>query len=117
MNGDPIGRKVDLNAHNSYDTLAHTLSGHVFTYDLKASKMLDGSSGFSLTYEDRDGDWMLVGDVPWGMFLSTVKRLRIMRTSDTNGLGELGIFSLSSEFSGALRKVRHLLFSRYECIE
>ena len=22
-------------------------------------------SDFSLTYEDKDGDWMLVGDVPW----------------------------------------------------
>lgn len=23
-------------------------------------------SEYVLTYEDRDGDWMLVGDVPWG---------------------------------------------------
>lgn len=30
------------------------------------SKLLDGSSEFVLTYKDRDGDWMLVGDVPWG---------------------------------------------------
>lgn len=26
----------------------------------------DGSSGLVLTYEDKEGDWMLVGDVPWG---------------------------------------------------
>lgn len=26
---------------------------------------LDGSSEFVLTYEDKEGDWMLVGDVPW----------------------------------------------------
>ena len=32
----------------------------------KISNLLDGSSGFALTYEDKDGDWMLVGDVPWG---------------------------------------------------
>ena len=25
----------------------------------------DGSSGLVLTYEDKEGDWMLVGDVPW----------------------------------------------------
>ena len=25
---------------------------------------LSGSE-FVLTYEDKDGDWMLVGDVPW----------------------------------------------------
>jgi len=30
------------------------------------SKLLDGSSKFVLTYEDKEGDWMLVGDVPWG---------------------------------------------------
>ena len=33
---------------------------------MKASKLLDGSCEFALTYEDKDGDWMLVGDVPWG---------------------------------------------------
>ncbi|KAJ7977170.1 Auxin-responsive protein [Quillaja saponaria] len=49
-------------------------------------KLLDGSSEFVLTYEDKEGDWMLVGDVPWGMFLSSVRRLRIMRTSEANGL-------------------------------
>lgn len=27
--------------------------------------LLDGSSDFVLTYKDKDGDWMLVGDVPW----------------------------------------------------
>lgn len=31
----------------------------------KASKLLDGLSEFLLTYEDKEGDWMLVGDVPW----------------------------------------------------
>lgn len=30
------------------------------------SKLLDDSSEFVLTYEDKEGDWMLVGDVPWG---------------------------------------------------
>lgn len=30
------------------------------------SKLLDSSSEFVLTYEDKEGDWMLVGDVPWG---------------------------------------------------
>ncbi|XP_048428293.1 auxin-responsive protein IAA31 isoform X2 [Pyrus x bretschneideri] len=32
-----------------------------------------------LTYQDQDGDWMLVGDVPWEIFLTTVKRLKITR--------------------------------------
>lgn len=32
-------------------------------YDLSATKLLDGTSEFSLTYQDKDGDWMLVSDV------------------------------------------------------
>lgn len=36
----------------------------------RPSKLLDGSSDFVLTYEDKDGDWMLVGDVPWGYVIS-----------------------------------------------
>ena len=38
----------------------------MITDNAKASKLLDGFSEFALTYEDKDGDWMLVGDVPWG---------------------------------------------------
>ncbi|KAM2180769.1 hypothetical protein ACFX1R_035570 [Malus domestica] len=33
-----------------------------------------------LTYEDEEGDWLIVGDVPWEMFLSAAKRLKITRT-------------------------------------
>ncbi|KAJ8616776.1 hypothetical protein MRB53_036148 [Persea americana] len=81
MDGVPIGRKVDLNAHVSYETLAQALedmfhrpsaircSGHqddMIIDARKPSKLLDSSSEFVLTYEDREGDWMLVGDVPWG---------------------------------------------------
>ncbi|CAL5207072.1 unnamed protein product [Lathyrus oleraceus] len=105
MDGIPIGRKVDLSAHSSYETLAETLEdmfdesttgvtckgsdGEDHNMTIRGEKLsilLDGSSKFVLTYEDKEGDWMLVGDVPWGMFLSSVKRLRIMRTSEANGL-------------------------------
>ena len=41
-------------------------SGEEHDKATRSSKMLDGSSDFVLTYEDKDGDWMLVGDVPWG---------------------------------------------------
>jgi auxin-responsive protein IAA len=99
MDGIPIGRKVNLNAHSCYETLAQMLEDMFFmsttTVNSRGgekeqvanpSKLLDGSSEFVLTYEDKEGDWMLVGDVPWGMFLNSVKRLRIMRTSEANGL-------------------------------
>lgn len=39
----------------------------------KSSKLLDGSSEFVLTYEDKEGDWMLVGDVPWGYVNFVIK--------------------------------------------
>ncbi|XP_020550131.1 auxin-responsive protein IAA12 isoform X4 [Sesamum indicum] len=105
MDGIPIGRKVDLSAHSCYDSLAHTLD-HMFKLSAavgatrsKAEEevimggkrrppiLLDSSSDFVLTYEDKEGDWMLVGDVPWEMFLSSVRRLRIRRTAEVNGLG------------------------------
>lgn len=105
MDGMPIGRKVDLSAHSSYETLAKALEDMfnesttvitckgsngedhgIIIEGERHSKLLDGSSKFVLTYEDKEGDWMLVGDVPWGMFLSSVRRLRIMRTSEANGL-------------------------------
>ncbi|KAJ4891539.1 Auxin-responsive protein IAA13 [Raphanus sativus] len=96
MDGVAIGRKVDLNAHSSYENLAQTLEDMFFrskpgTIGLtgqftKPLRLLDGSSEFVLTYEDKEGDWMLVGDVPWRMFTTSVKRLRVMKTSEANGL-------------------------------
>ncbi|XP_041004818.1 auxin-responsive protein IAA11-like isoform X4 [Juglans microcarpa x Juglans regia] len=107
MDGTPIGRKVDLSAHSCYATLTQKLEDMFQTsstmmnsirssgeeHDMmveatRRSRLLDGSSEFVLTYEDREGDWMLVGDVPWGMFISSVRRLRIMRTSEANGLAQ-----------------------------
>ncbi|XP_073145685.1 auxin-responsive protein IAA12-like [Henckelia pumila] len=99
IDGFPIGRKVDLNAHSCYETLAYTLDDMFrpgVTDGAKRSNMeeqvgmptrlLGGVSDFVLTYEDKDGDWMLVGDVPWEMFLSAVRRLRIMKTDEAKGL-------------------------------
>jgi hypothetical protein len=40
------------------------------------------SSEYVLTYEDRESDLMLVGDVPWEMFTTIVRRLRIMKGVD-----------------------------------
>ncbi|KAI5074808.1 hypothetical protein GOP47_0010769 [Adiantum capillus-veneris] len=94
MDGVTVGRKVDLNAHNSYDGLLSALeemfqpSNNVQggpqtaagskVNDPKHFRLLNGSD-YVLTYEDKDGDWMLVGDVPWSMFTTTVRRLRITR--------------------------------------
>lgn len=97
MEGVPIGRKIDLNTHNGYKSLALALEDmfhrppnfqeNGFSGPSKKSWLVEDCSDYLLTYEDKERDWMLVGDVPWGMFVSTVKRLRIVKTSEGNGLG------------------------------
>ncbi|WZZ24638.1 hypothetical protein YC2023_008039 [Brassica napus] len=104
MDGIPIGRKIDLNAHQCYESLSNTLEdmflkpksvsstqetdGHLET---RLKILPDGSSGLVLTYEDKEGDWMLVGDVPWRMFIGSVKRLRIMKTSEATGAAKMNL--------------------------
>ncbi|KAH7424308.1 hypothetical protein KP509_11G002000 [Ceratopteris richardii] len=92
MDGVTVGRKVDLNAYKSYDGLLGALE-EMFR-PLQSGKdgevkpfLLSSEPGFVLTYEDKDGDWMLVGDVPWSMFTSSVNRLRITRL-EVDGTGK-----------------------------
>lgn len=105
MDGIPIGRKVDLKAYDSYDKLSVAVD-ELFR-DLRAAAqrdpiaagnqrslqkeqvftgLLDGSGEFTLVYEDDEGDRMLVGDVPWEMFVSTAKRLRVLKSSELSTL-------------------------------
>ncbi|XP_074576458.1 auxin-responsive protein IAA27-like isoform X2 [Curcuma longa] len=95
MDGAPYLRKVDLKLYSNYKEFSSALeqmfSGFTIgQYDshgvpgqdgLTESKLTDilSESEYVLTYEDKDGDWMLVGDVPW-------ERLRIMKGSDAIGL-------------------------------
>ncbi|CAN1341156.1 Auxin-responsive protein IAA8 [Linum perenne] len=102
MDGAPYLRKVDLRNYYAYKELSSALekmfscfslgqygshggSGREMLTESKLKDLLHGSE-FVLTYEDKDGDWMLVGDVPWGMFTETCKRLRIMKSCDAIGL-------------------------------
>ncbi|GAB2269550.1 hypothetical protein Dimus_004469 [Dionaea muscipula] len=102
MDGAPYLRKVDLKAYSAYEELSsaletmfscftigryasHGTTGREKLSDSKLKDMLNGSE-YVLTYEDKDGDWMLVGDVPWEMFIETCKRLRIMKSADAIGL-------------------------------
>lgn len=100
MDGMPIGRKVDLNASESYEILAQDLENmfqlttqdHIRAYipmGNRPSRLLDPAADFVLTYEDSEGDCMLIGDIPWKMFLNTVKRLRIMKNLDTNAFAQM----------------------------
>jgi len=102
MDGAPYLRKVDLKNYTAYQELSSALEkmfscftigqygshgtlGREMLSESKLKDLLHGSE-YVLTYEDKDGDWMLVGDVPWEMFIGTCKRMRIMKSSDAIGL-------------------------------
>ncbi|XP_058186125.1 auxin-responsive protein IAA9-like [Rhododendron vialii] len=102
MDGAPYLRKVDLRMYSTYQELSSALEkmfscftigqwgshgspGKDMLSESKLRDMLHGSECV-LTYEDKDGDWMLVGDVPWEMFIESCKRLKIMKSSDAIGL-------------------------------
>ncbi|VAH15141.1 unnamed protein product [Triticum turgidum subsp. durum] len=94
VDGAPYLRKVDLKAYAgytssaSYDQLLATLQdkfiSHLTVRKLgnEEMKLVDAVSGteYVPTYEDKDGDWMLVGDVPWS------QRIRLMKSSEVVNL-------------------------------
>ncbi|KAG5051777.1 hypothetical protein AAZX31_02G136300 [Glycine max] len=88
MEGAPYLRKIDLKVYKSYPELLKALE-NMFKCTFGQYSEREGYNGseYAPTYEDKDGDWMLVGDVPWNMFVSSCKRLRIMKGSEAKGLG------------------------------
>lgn len=88
MDGAPYLRKVDLKLYKSYPELLKALE-HMFKFTIGEYSEREGYDGseYVPTYEDKEGDWMLVGDVPWDMFISSCKKLRIMKGSETSSLG------------------------------
>ncbi|XP_041018096.1 auxin-responsive protein IAA16 [Juglans microcarpa x Juglans regia] len=101
MDGAPYLRKVDLKLYKSYQELSAALGKMFSSFTIgncgsqglmkdfmNESKLIDllNGSEYVPTYEDKDGDWMLVGDVPWEMFVDSCKRLRIMKGSEAIGL-------------------------------
>ncbi|CDY53305.1 BnaA09g56620D [Brassica napus] len=79
VDGAAFLREIDLKMYKRYQDLASALQilfGCFITFDdtLKESECVP-------IYEDRDGDWMLAGDVPWEMFVASCKRLRVMKRS------------------------------------
>ncbi|GAV65516.1 AUX_IAA domain-containing protein [Cephalotus follicularis] len=110
MEGVPIGRKINLSAYDSYEKLFCAID-ELFRGLLAAQRdssvadnhkeMEEANTGSlatsgenTLVYEDNEGDRMLVGDVPWHMFVSAVKRLRVLNSS---GLSTLQIGSREEE--------------------
>ncbi|CAL5373595.1 unnamed protein product [Camellia sinensis] len=92
VDGAPYLRKVDLEMYNSYQQLLTSLKDmfncfSICNYLDDERKLMDPVNGseYVPTYEDKDGDWMLVGDVPWKMFVESCKRLRLMKSSEPIG--------------------------------
>ncbi|GAV69595.1 AUX_IAA domain-containing protein [Cephalotus follicularis] len=100
MDGAPYLRKVDLKMYKSYQELSDALANMFSSFTMgnygsqgmidfmNERKLMDilNSSEYVPSYEDKDGDLMLVGDVPWEMFVYSCKRLRIMKGSEAIGL-------------------------------
>ncbi|CAL4951962.1 unnamed protein product [Urochloa decumbens] len=94
VDGAPYLRKVDLEAYAGYDQLLRALQDKFFSHFTirkfadDERKLVDAVNGteYVPTYEDKDGDWMLVGDVPWKMFVETCQRLRLMKSSEAVNL-------------------------------
>uniref|UniRef100_A0A0D9UXR6 Auxin-responsive protein n=1 Tax=Leersia perrieri TaxID=77586 RepID=A0A0D9UXR6_9ORYZ len=99
MDGVPIGRKVDLTAYGGYADLSAAvdklfrgllaaqrnpadINGGEVDMAADAGGEMVGGGEYTLVYEDDEGDRMLVGDVPWQMFIATAKRLRVLKSSD-----------------------------------
>ncbi|KAF5200888.1 Auxin-responsive protein [Thalictrum thalictroides] len=101
MDGTPFLRKIDLNTHKGYPDLVFSF-GKLFGC-FSSGGVLKNSEGFEYTpiYEDKDGDWMLVGDVPWEMFIESCKRLRIMKRSDAKAGVQLQSRIAEKKYLGA----------------
>ncbi|XP_042436883.1 auxin-responsive protein IAA30-like [Zingiber officinale] len=77
MDGAPYLCKVNLKMYRSYQELSMALQ--------KMFSSFTTSTECRPTYEDKDGDWMVVGD-PWEMFVDSCKRLRTMKGSEAIGI-------------------------------
>ncbi|EYU32350.1 hypothetical protein ABFS82_05G141600 [Erythranthe guttata] len=81
MEGVPIGRKIDLSLYHSYLSLTHAFI-HMFSkYTAYKEENRDGGE-YRILYQDKDGDWMLAGDVPWERFVESVRRVEIILRKD-----------------------------------
>ncbi|KAH7574115.1 hypothetical protein JRO89_XS03G0254000 [Xanthoceras sorbifolium] len=74
MEGVAITRKVNLRLYHSF----HTLTNSLIAMFAKYQKCGKESVQYTLTYQDKEGHWLLAEDVPWRMFVESVQRLEIL---------------------------------------
>ncbi|KAK6914930.1 AUX/IAA domain [Dillenia turbinata] len=65
MDGVPFLRKIDLGNHKDYPELALAFEKLFGCHGIREALKDADNSEYIPIYEDKDGDWMLVGDVPW----------------------------------------------------
>ncbi|PKU75904.1 Auxin-responsive protein IAA1 [Dendrobium catenatum] len=76
VDGAPYLRKVDIEMYGGYQQLLNALKEMFSCFTIRKvgnspnnneRRLVDPLNGteYVPTYEDKDGDWMLVGDVPW----------------------------------------------------
>ncbi|KAJ6810746.1 auxin-responsive protein IAA1-like [Iris pallida] len=97
VDGAPYLRKVDLETYGGYQQLLAALEEMFSCFKIRncsnERRLVDPVTGteYVPTYKDKDGDWMLVGDVPWKMFVASCKRLRLMKSSEAVNLGTIKV--------------------------
>ncbi|XP_030457455.1 auxin-induced protein 22C-like [Syzygium oleosum] len=89
MDGALYLRKIDLSMQKGYSDLAFSLEKLFGCHGIGEAFNEGEGAEYKLIYEDKDGDWMLVGDVPWEMFMESCRRLRIMKKSEAKDIAIL----------------------------
>ncbi|KAI3775051.1 hypothetical protein L1987_49619 [Smallanthus sonchifolius] len=81
MDGAPFLRKIDINGFKGYSDFIMALENENL-FGLGD----ESNCEYIPIYEDKNGDWMLVGFVSWEIFTETCKRLRMKRRVLDGGL-------------------------------
>ncbi|XVE97417.1 hypothetical protein REPUB_Repub03eG0017500 [Reevesia pubescens] len=80
MEGVAIARKIDIRLYHSYQALTNSLISMFAKYQ-KCDENEYNNTRYTLTYQDKEGDWLIAGDIPWQSFIRSVQRLEIVRNS------------------------------------
>ncbi|OEL23876.1 putative auxin-responsive protein IAA29 [Dichanthelium oligosanthes] len=88
MQGGVVGRKINLATHQNYASLSFTLKRLGNNYSMPSCELNglvnnedDGvldDNNFILFYDNMDGDRFFLGEVPWEVFIISVKRIYIL---------------------------------------
>ncbi|CAH8377922.1 unnamed protein product [Eruca vesicaria subsp. sativa] len=75
MDGVAITRKVDIKLFNSYESLTN----YLITMFSQYQDCDREDTNYKFTFHGKEGDSLLLGDVPWRIFTESVHRISITR--------------------------------------